>query len=116
VFTVEGRSAGATGNGGTPPASDQKPQGDARTVGSAGAGSDGGDKTMNVKFLPVEMGIRDGENVEIVSGLRDGVRVITTGAGALKDGDRVVASDIESGRRGSVSEASNTPPQKAVDR
>jgi len=117
VFTVQGRSAAALGNSGTPAAADQKPQGEAKTVGSAGAGSDGGDKTMNVKFLPVEMGIRDGENVEIVSGLHDGVRVITTGAGALKDGDRVVASTTsESGRRGSMGEASNTPPQKAVDR
>jgi RND family efflux transporter MFP subunit len=84
---------------------------------SAGAGSDGGDTTMNVKFVLVEMGIRDGENVEIVSGVRDGVRVITTGAGALKDGDRVVASTTsESGRRGSMSEASNGAPPKAIER
>ena len=47
---------------------------------------------MTAKFLPVETGIRDGENVEIVSGLHDGARVITTGAGALKDGDRIVAA------------------------
>jgi hypothetical protein len=45
---------------------------------------------MTVRFQPVETGIREGEQVEITSGLQDGARVITTGAGALRDGDRVV--------------------------
>jgi hypothetical protein len=31
--------------------------------------------------------------VEITSGLDDGARVITTGATALKDGDRIVAAN-----------------------
>jgi RND family efflux transporter MFP subunit len=54
---------------------------------------------MTAKFLPVETGIRDGEHIEIKSGLQDGARVITTGAGALKDGDRIVAaSEGRSGR------------------
>jgi RND family efflux transporter MFP subunit len=47
-------------------------------------------RTMTVRFQPVETGIREGEQVEITSGLQDGARVITTGAGALRDGDRVV--------------------------
>jgi RND family efflux transporter MFP subunit len=47
---------------------------------------------MTARFLPVETGIRDGEQIEITSGLLEGARVITTGAGALKDGDRVVAA------------------------
>jgi RND family efflux transporter MFP subunit len=89
VFTVQGGS-GATGNGQRPATGDAKPQGDARSVGSSGANE--GDKTMTAKFVPVEIGIRDGDVVEIVTGVRDGVRVITTGAGALKDGDRVVPS------------------------
>jgi HlyD family secretion protein len=118
VFTTQGRSGGGTGNGPAGSSGDQKPAGDAaKTVGSTGANADGGDKTMTAKFLPVETGIRDGENVEIVSGLRDGVRVITTGAGALKDGDRIMPSTTsESGRRNSAREASNTAPQKAVER
>jgi hypothetical protein len=41
--------------------------------------------------VPVTIGIRDGDNVEI-AGVADGTRVITTGAGALKDGDRIVGS------------------------
>jgi RND family efflux transporter MFP subunit len=116
VFTAQGRSAGATGNG-TAPTSDHNPQGDPKTVGSSGANPDGADKTMAVKFLPVETGIRDGENVEVLSGLSDGLRVITTGAGALKDGDRVVPSTTsESGRKSSTREATNDAPQKAAER
>jgi membrane fusion protein, multidrug efflux system len=88
VFTVQGRSG--TGNGQRSAASDAKPAGDTKGVGSTGASD--ADKTMTAKFVPVETGIRDGDVVEIVAGVRDGMRVITTGAGALKDGDRVVAS------------------------
>lgn len=90
VFTVQGRAGGATGNGQRPSVSDAKPAAETKSVGSSGAND--GDKTMTAKFVPVETGIRDGDVVEVVSGVRDGMRVITTGAGALKDGDRVVAS------------------------
>jgi RND family efflux transporter MFP subunit len=55
---------------------------------------------MTAKFVPVEVGIRDAERIEIVTGLNDGARVITTGAGALKDGDRVVAATGERDRGG----------------
>jgi RND family efflux transporter MFP subunit len=47
-------------------------------------------KQMTAKFQPVQTGIRDGERVEITTGLNAGSEVITTGAGALKDGDRIV--------------------------
>jgi hypothetical protein len=53
---------------------------------------------MTAKFVAVQTGIRDGEHIEIKSGVQDGVRVITTGAGALKDGDRIVAAAGERGR------------------
>jgi RND family efflux transporter MFP subunit len=49
-----------------------------------------GQKVMLAKFVPVQVGIRDGEHIEIVGGVTDGTQVITTGAGALKDGDRIV--------------------------
>jgi hypothetical protein len=57
---------------------------------------------MTAKFLPVETGIRDGEAIEIRQGLADGAQVITTGAGALKDGDRIVPASgpREEGRGG----------------
>jgi membrane fusion protein, multidrug efflux system len=63
-------------------------------------GGDQAQKTLTAKFLAVQTGIRDGENVEIIAGLRDGTQVITTGAGALKDGDRIVAAGGERSGRG----------------
>jgi hypothetical protein len=39
--------------------------------------------------------------------LNDGARVITTGAGALKDGDRIVAAASGDGRSGSRGERAN---------
>lgn len=62
-----------------------------------------GTQNMTAKFQPVSTGIRDGEQVEITSGLDDGARVITTGATALKDGDRIVAANT--GRSGGRSSA-----------
>ena len=67
----------------------------ARTSGTSSPGQPGGQSagaspTMTVKFLPVDVGIRDGENIEVTGGLTEGAKVITTGAGALRDGDRVV--------------------------
>ena len=55
---------------------------------------------MTARFIAVETGIRDGDRVEIVSGLKDGARVVTTGAGALKDGDRIVAAAGDKGQQG----------------
>jgi RND family efflux transporter MFP subunit len=75
----EGRQGGGEGRRGS-----GQPTGEGRQ----GAGGDA--KTVVVRFQPVETGIREGEHVEITSGLQDGARVITTGAGALRDGDRVV--------------------------
>ncbi len=79
-------------------------------AGSRGAGEPGGrgtggsassdQATLTAKFIPVEVGIRDADHIEIRAGLSDGARVITTGAGALKDGDRIVAAVGERGGRG----------------
>ncbi|MDQ3418466.1 MAG: efflux RND transporter periplasmic adaptor subunit [Acidobacteriota bacterium] len=57
------------------------------------AGAAPGASSMTAKFQAVQVGIRQGAHVEITSGLSDGARVITTGATALKDGDRIVASN-----------------------
>jgi RND family efflux transporter MFP subunit len=65
-----------------------------------GAGGPEGDEVMTARFVPVQTGIRDGERIEITSGVQDGTRVITTGAGALKDGDRIVAAVVDRGGRG----------------
>ena len=64
---------------------------------------------MTAKFQPVQTGIRDGEQVEVMAGIADGARVITTGATALKDGDRIVPANQESGgRRGAPGQAQGT--------
>jgi RND family efflux transporter MFP subunit len=76
-------------------------------AGASAAGTAGGAATppaMTAKFVPVQLGIRDGEHIEIRSGIQDGARVITSGAGALKDGDRIVAAG---GRAGPRSERAN---------
>jgi RND family efflux transporter MFP subunit len=44
------------------------------------------------KFKDVKTGLSDGEWVEVVEGLDEGQRVVTTGALALRDGDRIVAT------------------------
>jgi RND family efflux transporter MFP subunit len=75
-------------------------QGTGGNTPAAGGANAGGPPAMTAKFTPVDVGIHDGDNVEIVSGIKDGTRVITVGAGALKDGDRVMsANDGGGGRR-----------------
>jgi RND family efflux transporter MFP subunit len=63
-------------------------------------GGGGGGDVMLAKFLPVEVGIRDGEAIEITGGLESGARVITIGASALKDGDRIVGTSQAGSGRG----------------
>jgi RND family efflux transporter MFP subunit len=61
---------------------------------------------QTARFREVQTGLTDGERVEIVAGLNDGDRVITVGALALRDGDRVTLIDAagpgagRGGRRG----------------
>jgi RND family efflux transporter MFP subunit len=88
---VTGNPGGGTGNAGD---RGRNPGQNAQRSGSPAGGP-----AMTAKFIPVETGIRDEERVEIRAGIDDGARVITTGAGALKDGDPIVAAAPE-GRRG----------------
>lgn len=67
-------------------------------------------QNMTAKFQPVQTGIRDGSSVEITSGLDESARVITTGATALKDGDRIVAANT--GRRSNDTPAANQEKSK----
>jgi len=91
VFIAQG---GASGGQGGPQGDAQKAGGQTGTTGAGGGG-------MTAKFVPIEVGIRSGEQVEVVKGLNDGARIITTGASALKDGDRIVAAAPEGrGREG----------------
>jgi RND family efflux transporter MFP subunit len=96
VFVTQARS-GAAANGSGP--------GVERATSGSTSAPGGDDKSLAAKFIPIQTGISDGQRIEIVSGISDGARVITTGAGALKDGDRVVAARIE-GSRGTNSDSS----------
>jgi RND family efflux transporter MFP subunit len=100
---VQSESGAAARTSGTP--SQEQPPG--RQGGGAAP------STMTVKFMPVEVGIRDGEYIEITAGVAEGARVITTGAGALRDGDRVVpARGQQTGSgRGRESTAGSGPAQ-----
>jgi RND family efflux transporter MFP subunit len=44
----------------------------------------------SARFQPVTTGIQDGEFIEVVDGLTEGQRVVTAGALALRDGDRLI--------------------------
>jgi RND family efflux transporter MFP subunit len=43
-----------------------------------------------VSFRPVRVGIEENTQIEILDGLSEGDRVVTTGAAGLRDGDRIV--------------------------
>jgi RND family efflux transporter MFP subunit len=52
-------------------------------------------------FRPVTVGIEDPARVEVLNGVTDGDRVVTTGAAALQNGDRIiVAAQGPGGRQG----------------
>lgn len=58
---------------------------------------------QTAKFQPVRTGLQDNDRVEILEGLTDGQRVITTGALALREGDRITPMNMPGapgGRRG----------------
>ena len=71
---------------------------------------------QSAKFTETKIGLSDGQRIEILDGLREGERVITTGALALRDGDRVtLVSDTAGrgqgagGRAGNRGDAGATP-------
>ena len=54
------------------------------------------------KFQPIEVGLMDEKQVEIASGLAEGDRIVTTGATALKDGDKIVLPGQRAGGGGNA--------------
>ena len=60
-------------------------------------------------FRAVEIGIEETARVEVLSGVKDGDRVVTTGAGALQHGDRIVVPGQGSGPRGEAPGRARTP-------
>jgi membrane fusion protein (multidrug efflux system) len=51
-------------------------------------------------FQPIETGLVDQDRIEIAAGVSEGDRVVTTGAGALRDGDRILLAGQADGRSG----------------
>jgi multidrug efflux pump subunit AcrA (membrane-fusion protein) len=105
-----GQGQQGQGSGGQAPAERASGTGGSAAAGNPSGGGQGqsqGAPSLTAKFLPVEIGIRDGEHIEVTSGLNDGARVITTGAGALKDGDRIAAAASSDGRSGGRGERAN---------
>jgi RND family efflux transporter MFP subunit len=68
-----------------------------------------------VRFFEVQTGLVDTERVEILAGLNEGAQVITTGAVAVRDGDRVQVASARGagagrGREGAGRGAGGTAP------
>jgi RND family efflux transporter MFP subunit len=106
VFVAAGAAPAADAGQAPSPATPQRgaePAGGSGSRGTAGAPP----QAMTAKFLPVQTGLRDGDQVEIVAGLADGTSVITTGATALKDGDRIVRAASGRGARGEQATTDN---------
>jgi RND family efflux transporter MFP subunit len=61
------------------------------------------------RFRPVETGLTQGADVEVLAGLKEGETVITAGANALKDGDRVRV--MKEGPPGEQAQGEQAPPQ-----
>ena len=60
-------------------------------------------------FRAVQVGTETGDRIEILGGIPEGEQVITTGAGALRDGDRVLPPGGE-GRAGRGRRGGTAPP------
>jgi hypothetical protein len=49
-------------------------------------------------FTPITVGIEQQEFTEVATGVKEGQRIITTGAAALRPGDRIVMAGQRGGR------------------
>ena len=58
------------------------------------------DEGDNAVFQPVTIGIEQQEFTEIASGLKEGQQIISTGAAALRPGDRIVLAGQRGGGSG----------------
>jgi len=57
-------------------------------------------KDQTAKFVETKVGLSDGTRIEILEGLEEGQRVITTGSLAIRDGERVALPTTGQGGRG----------------
>jgi RND family efflux transporter MFP subunit len=59
-----------------------------------------GERGNTATFKPIAVGIVDQTHAEVESGLDEGENVVTTGAGALREGDRIVLAGDDEGQGG----------------
>lgn len=57
------------------------------------------DQGNTAKFLAIETGIEQQDFVEVAAGLNEGERIVTTGAGALREGDQILLPGQAAGGR-----------------
>jgi RND family efflux transporter MFP subunit len=69
-----------------------------------------------VSFRAVTVGIEAPDHIEILEGVADGDRVVTTGAAALREGDRVLVAAAEGGPRGGGARAAAETQDSGPDR
>jgi RND family efflux transporter MFP subunit len=65
-----------------------------------------------VTYRPVNTGIEEENQIEILQGVAEGERVVTTGAGALREGDRVIYAGEGGGRQGAGAGRQGGNPQQ----
>jgi RND family efflux transporter MFP subunit len=85
----------------------------AETASVEGTRGGGPGPAMTARFVIVQVGIRSGDAIEVTRGLSEGARVITIGASALKDGDRIVAASSERGDDKSSNGSGQAPARGA---
>ena len=117
VFVVEPRQL--PGSAGRPAAGAQggSARGGQGQGGAAGRPGAAAGPTMAARFLDVEFGLQDQQRAEVLKGLSEGQRVVTTGAAALRDGDTVMLPGTGGGRpagSGSGRAMGSSPPGAPV--
>jgi hypothetical protein len=66
-------------------------------------------------FRPLEFGIEDARHLEILSGISEGEKVVTTGAAALRDGDRILLAGAAPGGPGQGGPGQGRGPGRGPD-
>ena len=66
-------------------------------------------------FRPIEFGIEDALHLEILSGIAEGEKVVTTGAAALRDGDRILLAGAAPGGPGQGGPGQGRGPGRGPD-
>jgi len=64
----------------------------ARTPAGPSPASAGGRPALVARFVPVRVGVQEGDRIEVLGGLEEGDAVVTTGSAGVRDGDPLLVS------------------------